>query len=96
MVDSKRLVVGALLGVEGAPKKEEVASLGGSEDAGGGGAPKKLEEGRAEVDAAGFGCPKPPKVMAGPGAALDRTGAGGGAPHPLNDGAAGAVSTSGC
>ena len=78
-----------MLGVEGAPKKEGDGALGASTAGGGGGAPKKLDEG---ADAAGLGCcPNPPKVMGGPGAAFEGAGAGGGAPHPPNEdtGAAG-------
>lgn len=87
VVDPKRLACGweALLGVEGAPKNEGEGGLGGSDAGGRGGAPKKLGVG---VDATGLGCPNPPKVMEGPGAALDGGGAGGGAPHPPNDGVA--------
>lgn len=83
---------GALLGVEGAPKKEGAASFGGSAPATGAGAPKKLgvARGGLGVEAAGLDCwPKPPNVMVGPpGAAFEADGAGGGAPQPSDAGAA--------
>lgn len=77
---------GALLGVDGAPKKDGAASLGGSTPATGAGAPKKLG---VAAGAADLAWPNSPNVMGGPpGAALDAEGAGGGAPQPSEAGAA--------